>query len=141
LILPTTLNQVGKTAKVFKQKDKLRLERLKLIMLMDLPIIKLRCFGDLLHQQNYTGADKIIAIMDAGFGRKYDTAFQRLRDNNRILGGYDFVLRNAEVYTSDSHGTNVLSTMGGYTEGKLVGTAQMLPITYLLQRTLEVRTQ
>jgi hypothetical protein len=23
--------------------------------------------GDLLHQQNYTGADKIIAIMDAGF--------------------------------------------------------------------------
>jgi hypothetical protein len=39
-----TLNQVGKTAKVFKQKNKLRLERLKLIMLMDLPIIKLRCF-------------------------------------------------------------------------------------------------
>jgi hypothetical protein len=75
-----------------------------------------------------------------GFGSKYDTAFQRLRDNKRILGGYDFVLRNAEVYTSDSHGTNVLSTMGGYTEGKLVGTAQMLPITYL-QRTLEVRTQ
>jgi hypothetical protein len=31
--------------------------------------------GDLLHQQNYTGADKIIAIMDAGFfGRKYDTS-------------------------------------------------------------------
>jgi hypothetical protein len=68
-----------------------------------------------------------------GFGSKYDTAFQRLRDNNRILGGYDFV--NAEVYTSDSHGTNVLSTMGGYTEGKLVGTAQM-PY-YLFQRTLE----
>jgi hypothetical protein len=34
------------------------------------------------------------------------------------------------VYTSDSHGTNVLSTMGGYTEGKLVGTAQMLPYYY-----------
>jgi hypothetical protein len=75
-----------------------------------------------------------------GLGVNTTQPFQRLRDNNRILGGYDFVLRNAEVYTSDS-GTNVLSTMGGYTEGKLVGTAQMLPITYLLQRTLEVRTQ
>jgi hypothetical protein len=75
-----------------------------------------------------------------GFGRKYDTTFQMLRDNKRILGGYDFVLRNAEVYTSDSQ-TNVLSTMGGYTEGKLVGTdSSVLPITYLLQRTLE-RTQ
>jgi hypothetical protein len=39
-----TLNQVGKTAKVFKQKNKLRSERLKLIMLMDHPTIKLRCF-------------------------------------------------------------------------------------------------
>jgi hypothetical protein len=33
--------------------------------------------GDLLHQQNYTGADKIIAIMDAGFWDKYDTAFSK----------------------------------------------------------------
>jgi hypothetical protein len=32
--------------------------------------------GDLLHQQNYTGADKI-TIMDAGFGRKYDTALSK----------------------------------------------------------------
>jgi putative N-acetylmannosamine-6-phosphate epimerase len=94
--------------------------------------------GDLLHQQNYTGADKIIAIMDAGFW-EYDTAFQRLRDNNRILGGYDFVLRNAEVYTSDSHGTNVLSTMGGYTEGKLVGTAP--DASYYLFITEDVRSE
>jgi hypothetical protein len=73
-----------------------------------------------------------------GFGSKYDTAFQRLRDNNRILGGYDFVLR-AEVYTSDSHGTNVLSTMGGYTEGKLVGTAP--DASYYLFITEDVRSE
>jgi hypothetical protein len=46
-----------------------------------------------------------------------------LRDNNQILGGYNFVLRDSDVYNSDSHGTSVLSTMGGYTETKLVGTA------------------
>jgi subtilisin family serine protease len=39
------------------------------------------------------------------------------------LGGYNFVLRDSDVYNSDSHGTSVLSTMGGYTETKLVGTA------------------
>jgi hypothetical protein len=39
--------------------------------------------GDLLHQQNYTGADKIIAIMDAGFlGVNTTQPFQMLRDNN-----------------------------------------------------------
>ena len=51
--------------------------------------------GHLLHQQNYTGSGKIIAVLDAGFpGVNTAQPFQRLRDNNQILGGYDFVLRN-----------------------------------------------
>lgn len=80
--------------------------------------------GHQLHQQKYTGAGKIIAIMDAGFPG-VDTAqpFQKLRDNNQILGGYNFVSRNPDFYALDSHGTSVLSAMGGYTENKLVGTA------------------
>jgi subtilisin family serine protease len=39
------------------------------------------------------------------------------------LGGYNYVARNPNVYTADSHGTLVLSTMGGYKENSLVGTA------------------
>ena len=80
--------------------------------------------GDVLHQQNYTGSGKIIAIMDAGFpGVNTAQPFQRLHDNNQILGGYDFVSRNDNFYTGDSHGSMVLSCMGGYKEGSLVGTA------------------
>jgi len=80
--------------------------------------------GDLLHQQNYTGSGKIIAVLDAGFpGVNTAQPFQRLRDNNQILGGYDFVNSNADFYTGSSHGTMVLSTMGGYQENGLVGTA------------------
>ncbi|WP_295338739.1 S8 family serine peptidase [Flavobacterium sp.] len=77
-----------------------------------------------LHQQNFTGSGKIIAVMDAGFPG-VDTAnpFQRLRDNNLILGGYNFVGQSSEFYTSNSHGTLVLSTMGGYVENQLIGTA------------------
>ena len=44
-------------------------------------------------------------------------------DNNQILGGYDFVNRNDNFYTGDDHGTKVLSTMGGYKENALIGTA------------------
>jgi subtilisin family serine protease len=62
--------------------------------------------------------------MDAGFpGVNTALPFQRLRDNNQILGGYDFVLRNTDFYTGNSHGTSVLSTMGGFKENFLVGTA------------------
>jgi len=80
--------------------------------------------GNYLHQQNYTGSGKVIAILDAGFpGVDIVSPFQRLRDNNQILGGYNFVDRSANFYAMNSHGTQVLSTMGGYVENQLVGTA------------------
>ena len=80
--------------------------------------------GHLLHQQDYTGQGKMVAIFDAGFpGVNTASPFQRLRDNNLILGGYNFPDRNTNIYTRNSHGTNVLSTMGGFADGQLVGTA------------------
>lgn len=80
--------------------------------------------GHLLHQMNYTGTGKIIAVLDAGFpGVNTASSFKRLRDNNQILGGYNFVAKSSDFYSGDSHGTNVLSFMGGYVEGQLVGTA------------------
>lgn len=80
--------------------------------------------GHLLHQQGFTGQGKIIAVLDAGFPG-VDTAqpFQRLLTNGLILGGYDFVNNSTNFYTGNSHGTLVLSTMGGYTDTQLVGTA------------------
>ena len=80
--------------------------------------------GHLLHQSNYTGSGKIIAVMDGGFpGVDTAAAFARLRTNNQILGGYDFVNRSTNFYTGISHGTSVLSLMGGYVDNVLVGTA------------------
>ena len=80
--------------------------------------------AQILHQQNYTGVGKVIAVMDAGFPNvDVVPAFQRLRDNNQILGGYNYVDRETDFYTRNGHGTMVLSTMGGYVENELVGTA------------------
>jgi len=80
--------------------------------------------GHLLHQQDFTGSGKIIAVLDAGFpGVNTAQPFERLRNNNQILGGYNFVDRNEDFYSRGSHGTLVLSTMGGFRENQLVGTA------------------
>ena len=80
--------------------------------------------GDYLHQQGFTGQNQVIAIIDAGFPNVNTlSAFERLRDNNQILGGYNFADRNANYYTRNSHGTHVLSTIAGYIENEFVGTA------------------
>ena len=80
--------------------------------------------GHLLHQANYTGTGIIIAVLDSGFINVNSTApFQRLFDNNLILGGYNFVSQDSNVYSLHNHGTLTLSCMGGYVDGELVGTA------------------
>ena len=80
--------------------------------------------GHLLHQANYTGTGKIIAVLDSGFINVNSTQpFERLFTNNLILGGYNYVSQSTNVYSLHNHGTMVLSCMGGYTEGQLVGTA------------------
>ncbi|QBN18343.1 S8 family peptidase [Flavobacterium nackdongense] len=80
--------------------------------------------GHLLHQLNYTGSGKIIAVLDSGFpGVDLATSFKRLRDNNQILGGYDYVNKSTNYFSGNYHGTSVLSTMGGYVDGQLIGTA------------------
>ncbi len=80
--------------------------------------------GDVLHQYNFTGEGMQIAIIDAGFPNvdKF-AAFQRLRDNNQILGGYDFVNRNENFYTGNYHGMSVLSAIAGYVDSQFIGTA------------------
>ncbi|GAA4811788.1 S8 family serine peptidase [Litoribaculum gwangyangense] len=82
--------------------------------------------GNTLHLFNYTGAGMTVAVLDAGFPNVNTmSAFQRLRNGGKILGGYDFVNRDDNVYAnvSSSHGTWVLSTMAGYIENQYVGTA------------------
>lgn len=80
--------------------------------------------GDFLHELGFTGKGMYIAVIDAGFPNVNSlAAFKRLRDHNQILGGYDFVARSTNFYSGDSHGTNVLSTIGGYIDGQYVGTA------------------
>lgn len=79
---------------------------------------------DYLHEQNFTGSGKIIAVLDAGFTNvNIIPAFSNLYSNGQILGTYDYVTRESDVYTDHYHGTMVLSTIAGFVDGELVGTA------------------
>lgn len=82
--------------------------------------------ADNLHLLNFTGTGMVVAVLDAGFP-KVNTmaAFQRLRNAGNLLGTYDFVSRDTDVFTgtTSSHGTRVLSTMAGFIQNDFVGTA------------------
>lgn len=95
---------------------------------------------DDLHVTDYTGEGVTIAVMDASFTNVNTMgAFQRLRDNGDLLGGYDFVDRTTDIYAYDprpahiSHGTQVLSTMAGFIQNNYVGSAP--DASYYLFRT------
>lgn len=80
--------------------------------------------GNVLHQNNFTGEGMQIAIIDAGFPNVDNFAgFKRMRDQNQILGGYDFVNRSENFYTGSYHGMSVLSTIAGYVDNQFIGTA------------------
>jgi len=87
-----------------------------------------------LHNLGFLGNDILIAVFDAGFfGVDILPVFQNLWDNNQILDMYDFVDNDNDVFGGSTHGTMVLSTMGGYMVDSLIGVAP--EASYMLFRT------
>ncbi|MFN3754645.1 S8 family serine peptidase [Flavobacterium sp.] len=78
----------------------------------------------LLHQQDFTGSGKIIAVMDSGFSAVNTIIpFNRMFNNGLYLGGYNYVGGNTDVFSTHNHGTMALSCMAAFVDGQLVGTA------------------
>ena len=71
-----------------------------------------------------TGQDIQIAVLDNGFKNvNMLYAFSHLFDNGQILGFKNFTTGGQDIFDSGTHGTYVLSTMGGYIENKFTGSA------------------
>jgi serine protease AprX len=76
------------------------------------------------HNLGYTGQGVTICVMDAGFNRLSHEVFSTME----IIAAYDFVNHNPGVGDSSdmgegSHGTQTLSAIGGFKDGKLIGPA------------------
>ncbi|MDX8340670.1 S8 family serine peptidase [Draconibacterium sp. IB214405] len=80
--------------------------------------------GQFLHNENFRGQGKQIAVLDAGFLKVDELpAFDSLWANNQILGTKDFVNPDDDFFSTNYHGMSVLSCMGGNIPGELIGTA------------------
>ncbi len=97
--------------------------------------------GQTLHQNGFKGEGMVIAVLDAGFSQVNQMdMFDSLWVYNRILGTKDYVNPgNHDVFQFNTHGTYVLSTMGGNIPGVLVGTAPRA--SYWLIRTEEAASE
>ena len=86
------------------------------------------------HDSGYTGQGITICVMDAGFSRLSHDAFLSMD----IIAAWDFVNNDPNVGNQSdmgegSHGTQTLSTIGGFAPGYLIGPA--FNASYILAKT------
>jgi subtilisin family serine protease len=90
--------------------------------------------GKVVHNSGYNGEGILIAVLDGGFVNADNiSSLEALRNRHGIKGTYDFIRKNKFVFDYHSHGTAVLSILGGSIPGSIEGTAQ--GADYLLLRT------
>ncbi|MCQ2284571.1 MAG: S8 family serine peptidase, partial [Bacteroidales bacterium] len=82
-----------------------------------------------LHRMGFHGERMQLMILDGGFINA-DTLhyFQKLRDDNRLLGVRNLVTADENPFRKHTHGTMVLSCIASYVPGELVGTAPMVQV-------------
>ena len=79
---------------------------------------------EFLHNHGFRGEGMQISIMDGGFYHYQSLpTFDSVRNNNQILGTYDFVNSKISVNEGNAHGMNCFSTIAANMPGSFVGTA------------------
>lgn len=86
-----------------------------------------------LHRMGFRGEGVQMMVLDGGFSNA-DTLhyFNKLRDDNRLLGARNMVQPELNPFRMHTHGTMVLSCIAAYEPGDLVGSAPMVQV-YLCQ--------
>jgi subtilisin family serine protease len=96
--------------------------------------------ADKMHEKGFRGEGMLIGVLDSGFLNANQLSFFKdLFADKRVIGTFDFVDRELNVYNDHTHGTSVLSCMAAYESGKIVGTAYKA--SYLLLRTEDVSSE
>jgi subtilisin family serine protease len=66
----------------------------------------------------------VVAVLDSGFPNVMNSpAFSHIVSDGRLLGTYDFALRQENVDGTGSHGSRTFSDIGGFILDQFVGTA------------------
>ncbi|HAN66484.1 MAG TPA: peptidase S8 [Chitinophagaceae bacterium] len=96
--------------------------------------------GDFLHNLGFRGDQMQVAMLDGGF-LNYLTlpTFDSVRNENRILGTWDFVEQEESVNEDHPHGMQCFSTIAANMPGSFVGTAPKA--SFYLFRTEDTRSE
>lgn len=96
--------------------------------------------GEFLHNRGFRGQGMQMALLDAGFYHYLSLpTFDSIRNNNQVLGTWDFVTGDASVDEDHSHGMNCLSTIAANMPGTFMGTAPKT--SFYLYRTEDVNSE
>lgn len=96
--------------------------------------------ADKMHTKGYRGEGMLIGVLDSGFLNSNKLSFfADLFNDKRVIGTWDFVNNEANVYNDHNHGTNVLSCMAAFENAKIIGTAYKA--SYLLLTTEDVSSE
>lgn len=96
--------------------------------------------GEFLHNRGFRGQGMQMAVLDAGFYHYLSLpTFDSIRNNNQVLGTWDFVAGNASVDEDHTHGMNCLSTIAANMPGVFIGTAPKA--SFYLYRTEDAATE
>ncbi|MBL7872622.1 MAG: S8 family peptidase [Cyclobacteriaceae bacterium] len=98
----------GRVSKIKKQKNSSADQPVNKSQLQQIGI-------DKMHGAGYRGEGISIAIFDSGYtGVNITSPFAELFTENRVKQTFNFVTNTASVYSSDDHGTEVLSVMAAH---------------------------
>lgn len=96
--------------------------------------------GDFLHNHGFRGEGMQMAVLDAGFFHYQSLpTFDSIRNNNQVLGTWDFVANETSVDEDNSHGMQCLSTIAANIPGVFIGTAPKT--SFYLYRTEDVSSE
>jgi serine protease AprX len=96
--------------------------------------------GEFLHNRGFRGQGMQMAIIDAGFFHYLSLpTFDSIRNNNQVLGTWDFVANDASVDEDHTHGMNCLSIIAANMPGVFMGTAPKT--SFYLYRTEDAATE
>ncbi len=96
--------------------------------------------GEFLHNRGFRGQGMQMAILDAGFYHYLSLpTFDSIRNNNQVLGTWDFVTNDASVDEDHTHGMNCLSIIAANMPGTFMGTAPKT--SFYLYRTEDAATE
>lgn len=96
--------------------------------------------ADKMHDKGFHGEGMLIGVLDSGFLNAPQLSFfNNLFSEKRVIGTWDFVNNEVNVYNDHNHGTNVLSCMAAFENAKIVGTAYKA--SYLLLTTEDVSSE